>query len=483
MINPLTRKGEWSMNRASLLILAFGIAPLALSQHSPFSPCLELFIGTTNASGVTNYFRAQSQSEFLWNVDKDYVANSGNPNGWFDSQFSVYGNVSTNSYGWDWNLDCSPHPQIQRGLYKISVTTSGHSAYFYVDYRGCYGDDNGPGDVHINYDYSADEFALNGNSINGCTIDAPNLGSEKSCLEIPVVVRNSFDGGTVRADAGNYSSPFNSNWGVSTTHSVEAVTPQTHNGLIQQFTSWSDGGGATHNINVTISQGATTYTADFSVAKPVQVENVYVGGALGDPVLVTWDLHPNADVDYHVYRKIRHSGVMGPEVYLATCSHSTNSFEDPEYVVVSQSSDLLFYDVRAHHHSSSTYADPRWWGAVYGQMREKGQPSGHLTNSTSATPLGCHISISPNPFNPTTNLAYSIDTHGVISIVIFDVTGREVVEIANGYREAGSYVASWDGRNSAGMVVAAGSYWLRYQIIDESGRIRSLQSKKLLFVK
>ena len=49
---------------------------------------------------------------------------------------------------------------------------------------------------------------------------------------------------------------------------------------------------------------------------------------------------------------------------------------------------------------------------------------------------------------------------------IFDLMGRKVRTLSRGQSEAGEHLASWDGRNEAGRVVATGTYVVRLKTID-----------------
>ncbi len=50
----------------------------------------------------------------------------------------------------------------------------------------------------------------------------------------------------------------------------------------------------------------------------------------------------------------------------------------------------------------------------------------------------------PNPFNPTTNIRFSIPNAGLVSLKIYDILGREVMDVMNQYQDAGSYTVSLD---------------------------------------
>ena len=50
----------------------------------------------------------------------------------------------------------------------------------------------------------------------------------------------------------------------------------------------------------------------------------------------------------------------------------------------------------------------------------------------------------PNPFNPVTSFSYSIPEDGLVQVAVYDINGRMVSELVNGYRSAGSYPVVWD---------------------------------------
>ena len=67
----------------------------------------------------------------------------------------------------------------------------------------------------------------------------------------------------------------------------------------------------------------------------------------------------------------------------------------------------------------------------------------------------------PNPFRPRTTIPFRLETaaHAVLEIV--DPAGRRVARLVDGERSAGTHVATWDGRDSAGRRVASGVYFYR----------------------
>ena len=83
----------------------------------------------------------------------------------------------------------------------------------------------------------------------------------------------------------------------------------------------------------------------------------------------------------------------------------------------------------------------------------------------------------PNPFNPSTTIAYQLPAAENVSLVIYDLTGRQVRELLNENKESGFYTVYWDGRNQGGQTVATGLYI--YQI--RAGQFN--QTRKMLFMK
>jgi len=83
----------------------------------------------------------------------------------------------------------------------------------------------------------------------------------------------------------------------------------------------------------------------------------------------------------------------------------------------------------------------------------------------------------PNPFNPSTNLGYNLKEDTMVSIIVFDILGKKVVELVNEYQSAGYKRVQWNAKNSGGMPVSPGVYI--YTI--KTGNFTD--SKKMIFVK
>jgi flagellar hook assembly protein FlgD len=69
----------------------------------------------------------------------------------------------------------------------------------------------------------------------------------------------------------------------------------------------------------------------------------------------------------------------------------------------------------------------------------------------------------PNPFNPSTTIHYGLPEDAQISLVIYDILGREVSTLVSEVQEAGWYDVRWYGLDESGRPMSAGIYLLRIQ--------------------
>ena len=83
----------------------------------------------------------------------------------------------------------------------------------------------------------------------------------------------------------------------------------------------------------------------------------------------------------------------------------------------------------------------------------------------------------PNPFNPITSFRYELPKQSHVTIVIYDMLGREVRTLVNTTEDAGFKSVQWDATDSFGKPVSAGVYL--YQI--KAGDFR--QTKKMVLLK
>ncbi|MGC9513078.1 MAG: T9SS type A sorting domain-containing protein [Fidelibacterota bacterium] len=69
----------------------------------------------------------------------------------------------------------------------------------------------------------------------------------------------------------------------------------------------------------------------------------------------------------------------------------------------------------------------------------------------------------PNPFNPATTINFNLTAGANVNLSIYDVNGKLVETLVDGYREAGDYTSTWNGSN-----VASGTYLYRLTVDGQS---------------
>ena len=83
----------------------------------------------------------------------------------------------------------------------------------------------------------------------------------------------------------------------------------------------------------------------------------------------------------------------------------------------------------------------------------------------------------PNPFNPFTNILFSLDRDTNIDLKVFDSKGRLINILSNGNKSAGSHSVFWDGTNQKGITVPTGVYFYRFELNQQ------YLSGKMMFLK
>jgi hypothetical protein len=69
----------------------------------------------------------------------------------------------------------------------------------------------------------------------------------------------------------------------------------------------------------------------------------------------------------------------------------------------------------------------------------------------------------PNPFNPVTSIGYFLPVNCHVTLVVYDISGREVCRIFDGDQAAGTQLVTWPGIDNSGNPVRSGVYLYRLQ--------------------
>ncbi len=82
----------------------------------------------------------------------------------------------------------------------------------------------------------------------------------------------------------------------------------------------------------------------------------------------------------------------------------------------------------------------------------------------------------PNPSNPVSKIDYEVPFDGFVNITVYDITGKAVKELVNGYQKADYYSVTFDGSS-----LASGIYF--YRITGSFGEEKFIETKKMMLIK
>ena len=68
----------------------------------------------------------------------------------------------------------------------------------------------------------------------------------------------------------------------------------------------------------------------------------------------------------------------------------------------------------------------------------------------------------PNPFNPVTSITFDVAEMDEVSLIVYDLTGKEVATLVSGIYAPGTYNLEWNAVNNSGDGIVSGMYIYRY---------------------
>ena len=83
----------------------------------------------------------------------------------------------------------------------------------------------------------------------------------------------------------------------------------------------------------------------------------------------------------------------------------------------------------------------------------------------------------PNPFNPETQIAYTLSATGPVELAIYNVLGQRIRTLVQDIQAPGRYQVRWNGRNDEGSAVASGIY------LSRLSSAQAVQVRRLLLLK
>ncbi len=83
----------------------------------------------------------------------------------------------------------------------------------------------------------------------------------------------------------------------------------------------------------------------------------------------------------------------------------------------------------------------------------------------------------PNPFNPKTELSYSLDADGPVRLSIHDVLGREIAVLVDSHQGSGSHKVVWEGKDARGKSMSSGVYFAKLRALGHQSVQKLVLSK------
>ena len=83
----------------------------------------------------------------------------------------------------------------------------------------------------------------------------------------------------------------------------------------------------------------------------------------------------------------------------------------------------------------------------------------------------------PNPFNPETQIGFSLPTAGQVELVVYDILGQRVRTLVSTSISVGVHTVIWDGRDASGAQVSSGPYFYRLRAGD------FVQTRRMILLK
>jgi len=98
---------------------------------------------------------------------------------------------------------------------------------------------------------------------------------------------------------------------------------------------------------------------------------------------------------------------------------------------------------------------------------------GHITEAYHQQSELYHLSVVPNPFTNSASILFTIPKDETVSIVIYDVLGKEIKHIL-GMFPGGDYSINWDGDDDSGKTLPSGLYHIGMDAGEFSKRLKVL---------
>ena len=171
-------------------------------------------------------------------------------------------------------------------------------------------------------------------------------------------------------------------------------------------------------------------------------------------------------VDYYRNTKDYDGAISVADAFVNDCKNDSDLVAD----VILKKGLILHYNKNMPDNAAACFSTivnnyPGTGAALFArnELQSMNNQANESTGSTGlAVSQGITMTNYPNPFNPTTTIAYQIPTDGHVAIKVFDILGRDVATLVDEFKPAGSYTVQFDASRLASGIyfysIHAGEY-------------------------
>lgn len=310
-------------------------------------------------------------------------------------------------------------------------------------------------------DESDNSFTIGSQTVH---VDYPN-GSESFLIGVPTTITYSVSGGAyVSCDL-----LLSADGGATYPFPIDVVLAQ---GSPVSYT-WMVPGPVTNTARIKIIKhlldGNTiedVSDANFSIVAAPSVTVTSPNAAnltIGQTVTINW-VNQGGHVDSYSIDRSNDGGVSYPEQLVAGLSGQATSYD---YVVQGPASNTVKFRVTANY----------FQGALHVDDANDNNCSVEAANASGPTQMGLPTTVElaqnfPNPFNPTTTIAFDLPNSVAVKLTVHNILGQTVATLANNVMHAGHYEVRFDGAN-----LPSGMYFYHLQAGDVHFEKRMMLAK------
>ncbi len=207
---------------------------------------------------------------------------------------------------------------------------------------------------------------------------------------------------------------------------------------------------------------------------PATPPNLPMTNTSPSPIHLAWDASSGPNLaGYEVSRYV----AAYPAVWTVIASPTTNSYTDNQYIWAPGGGDFTAsYKVRARNTSgflsdySNTTSEMAEENGKAAKRADLRLVETHYENSLNQN--------SPNPFNPTTRISFSLAEESSVTLEIFDALGKKIQTLADGDFSKGPHDIQFDGSR-----LASGFYVYRIQAVAKNTGIPFTEVRKMVLAK